>query len=437
MELNYFGKNKVIGITKLIDEKKENSDAVTEDSIKFKFGTFVLPENYDTNRLNIVLDHSFEADNLTNTIFIDHHLSETAHNLRYKSNSFMMMENFDDIYSVLFAMLNPDDRVYSNITVWIHSDIDGICSGIIMRDILNRIANNEEIYDKEHYMTNLRLAMILGNYGDIDEHAIVDLANYFDSEDEINIFNKKIKGWCSSISRFMKAVRQPVIHKYNKLFNMFLRELETDGFNDNAVDSKLVGTIYNDFLGGIANMSIVNTKSILFYFNNLAQNDIINRIVEIYNKTVERETTNYIDPTVPCFEMTIIFNGDKTKTKYKLLLVNSLFDIGRSVVWKYRSMYRMLTKKSFSSSEWYYKLTDWDKTKFNNIDTEHLMKNAVCYNLKLNKLSFDSENNSAYDIAKLFDGGGHGGMEDGNSLGSVEIKDITQFYNSFTIKEIY
>jgi hypothetical protein len=171
--------------------------------------------------------------------------------------------------------------------------------------------------------------------------------------------------------------------------------------------------------------------------NVLAQNNVINKIVELYNEESDKLLINYMEPVIPCMEMKIIFKNDESKNIYKLIIIDSPFDSGRSIIWKYNSSYNKLTKTSSTNvSPWYYKATDWVNSGVKTIDDIiDPNRNYVCYNKTLKKLSVNGAN--AYDIAKnIFNGGGHIGDER-NSIGSVVIEDENIFYDSFMIVDIY
>ena len=151
-------------------------------------------------------------------------------------------------------------------------------------------------------------------------------------------------------------------------------------------------------------MNNVNMVSIISYFNGIIQNDLILTILNIYNEEIENIVKSYMENESPSIEMTIMFKEDETKSKYKLFIIDTPFDCGRSVLWKYRVMVKNLLKNKPRISKWHYNVSDWATKK----QLGKLTDNCVCYNKCLNKLSFDSSNESAYNISKdVFNGGGH------------------------------
>jgi len=185
-----------------------------------------------------------------------------------------------------------------------------------------------------------------------------------------------------------------------------------------------------DSLVNLVDIDIIRS---LYFFNLLAQNKILNLILEVYNQEIADIINNYIEPTTPSFEMNIIFLKDPTRTKFKLLIIDSPFDCGRSVIWKYRSNLNIFLKKCGPANQWKYRISDWSKDR-NLLDYD----NVVCYNKQLKKISIDGTNSSAFDVAKnIFDGGGHATTDDGRSLGSVVIEDENLFFKSFILTDFF
>lgn len=394
----------------------------------FYFGSFVEPKmvhEYNAG-LNIVLDHSFDYSEKKDFIFIDHHLTEAILNIPYSSNADLMVQHYKDIYICISEIMKLYN--YENITVYIHFDVDGIASGLIMKKILLDLSTGTM---DNNFETAIKLAQVFGNYGDIDKDAKAKLVDLFSDTESIDIFDKKIKGMCKTLSRYMKAVRSLVTDD-DYMLRMIERRIEEK--IDNLSIEMIKESLYN-IANNISHIKTINTKTIIDYFNIIMQNSTINYVLDYYNKEIENIIKSYTETDSPSIEMTIIFNDDKTKTKYKLFTIDTPFDCGRSVLWKYKSSLRNMLRIKPKVSPWYYKVTDWYKKK----DLESLSDNAICYNKCLNKISLDSQNNSAYDIAKnIFDGGGHNHLDGGNaSLGSAMIPQEEIFYNSYSIYEIF
>lgn len=435
MELEFFGNGaeQFIAIN-YIDKSDDNIFSKNEIEINYHFNTFIRPINFDGSHLNIIVDHNFDIKEEDNVVIVDHHLMETKFNKVYKSNTYLMMEKYEEIYSVLAELAYK----FKYIDVYMHADIDGLCSGLIVQHILMNIFN-EKKSDSISYIDDLNLVLALGNYGDIADNAKLDLDKFLNTESatELDLYDKKISKYCSSIARFMKAIRTGLIEYQNgcvssELMSAYNLKLYSYGLTFEDVMST-INNIYKD----IKNINNVNAKSVLILMNTLAQNNIINKIIELYNIESELLLVNYMDPVIPCMEMKIIFKNDESKNIYKLLIIDSPFDSGRSIIWKYNTSYNKLSRTNSSNvSPWYYKVTDWVNSGVKTIDDIiDPNRNYACYNKMLKKLSINGTN--AYDIAKdIFDGGGHMGDEE-NSLGSVVIEDENIFYDSFMIVDIY
>lgn len=124
------------------------------------------------------------------------------------------------------------------------------------------------------------------------------------------------------------------------------------------------------------------------------------------------------------------FTNVDEKPIYKVLIIDSPMDVGRSVIWTYKGRLR------------YFK-DDADLKKFTMANykrniPEMIMqcKNIACYNMFSGKLSLHSdEGNSAFNVAKAFGGGGHLGIDNG-SLGSVSLDSDTLKNNSIIISMV-
>lgn len=400
------------------------------EMVHFKFGAFGQPQEVEDNEdcLFIALDHSFDYSEDKDFIFIDHHLIETVCNKHYKSNAELLSENYVYIYNLLSDIFN--NFSYSDIYVYMHNDLDGICSGIIFRKLLEDIHNGQL---DVNFKSNINLAHILGNYGDIDEDAKFLLNDLFDDSFSVDIFDKKIKSMAKTISRFMKAVRSVFVTDifYDQPLTPIGKELlDKIKIEDMNILRKLIFSVCND----IRDMNSVNSKLIIVYFNRIMQNNLINDILIKYNEEIETIVKSYMENDSPSIEMTIIFKEDESKTKYKLFIIDTPFDCGRSILWKYRVMVKNILKNKPKISKWYYNVADWSTKK----QLGKLTDNCVCYNKCLKKLSFDSSNKSAYNISKdVFNGGGHKIENAQNSLGSAICKNEEVFFDSFVLLDFF
>ena len=399
--------------------------------IEFRFGTFERPASMSPNQLNIVLDHYYEFNKETDIIaFIDHHLVEVVKNIGYKSNAFMLYSNYKAIYNTLRPVINLCANKVSAIVVWFHEDLDGVASAIIMRKILSDIINGSADIA---YNSKLILANILGNYGDIAPDAKNDLSKIIvppSNQAAIDIYDKKISSFCKSFSRYLKATRN--IRKYHddeekiRSYNSYI--------SPSGVSFADINEIENSICYWIASIKDVNLKTTYMLINYIAQNVTINKIVDFYNKESDRIISAFINPEKGqscAFELVVKVKNDTITTPYKLLFIDSPFDIGRSIIWKYRSSYAATTKaKNPRVSQWQYKVSDWKNIKNNSID------NIMCYNMNISKLSIDGSDTSAYAIAEVLGGGGHKSTSDGRSIGSVKVDDINKFLDMCIIIDL-
>lgn len=432
MELEFFGNRdpQIIALNVTVDVDKVVNN---NPKVNYYFNIFQKPDIFNPDNLNIIVDHNFEMDENDNFIIADHHLTETEFGIIYKSNSALMMENYDDIFTVINELYNKFDVI----DVYMHADVDGLCSGLITQHmILNAIHQSKNSNPAD----DLSLALVLGNYGDIADDAKFLMGKFvnYKSDEELEVYDRKMSKYCSSIARFMKGVRTGIIEYHNNESNTELMS---------AFDLRLkpYGLLFTDLIDTaelmyqlLADLTIVNTKSILVFMNTLAQNFVINKFLTIYQEESESLINNYIDPVVPCMEMRIKFKEDKTENNYKLIVIDSPFDLGRSVIWKYNTSYNKMNIKSGGRmNKWYYKVTDWVNSGARTIDqVVDEKRNYICYNRILKKLSMNGTN--AYNIAnEIFGGGGHISVDDGNSLGSVIIEDENIFYDSFVIVDIF
>ena len=428
-EIDFLNEDKIIGLN-LVKLTTIPNDNINSIKLEFKFNSFSRPKIMLDHKLHIVVDHSFDYNPQSDSIiFIDHHLVEQLTGAIYKSNSDMMIVNYKHIYNTIKAILDRSGEDI-DITIWMHSDIDGLCSGMIVKKILYDIE-----YGKmdENYRQHLKMAHIIGNYGDIDPEAKLALTDIFSKESEINVFDKKISGFCRSLSRFMKATRATYDDLNSGVLGEIINEMDSrlkvKNLDHHDINSVLI--LINDLL---CKMDDVDIKRTLTFFNILSQNKIINLILAIYNDEIADLINNYIEPTTPAFEMQIVFLKDPTKTPFKLLIIDSPFDCGRSVIWKYRSNLNIFLKKAGPANQWKFRISDWSKDR----PLMDLTKNVICYNRVLHKLSLDGDNSSSFDIAKtIFDGGGHAMTDDGRSLGSVVIENDEFFFNSFILIDFF
>lgn len=414
--------------------------------INYNFGSFEKPKIDINNKycLNICLDHSFEIEKNEYFLFIDHHLIERlieSNELKnefvnnyYKeycsSNANLMYNIYENIIEIIRS-LN-----FNEVNVFMHADLDGIASGIIMKQIL------EDSRNYKMSKNDILFVRMLGNYGDLYEYAKYDLTDYFDDPNDVLIFDKKIKTIVKNLGRFMKAIR-PCLNYYcntnkNSKLSNFTKEvieledlLERIGINPIQFENFLNNIILKD----IENFKKIDVFTIIMYLNRITSNIVYKAINIEFQKLIDSIVKEYLEPDFPQIELSIIFKKDTKKTVYKLLTIETPFDCGRSVIWKYRSSYKQLLYKDLTLNKWNYKLTDWK-----NKNHANMMKNIACYNKTLNKLTLDGESESSYNIATSFtsSGGGHCNTisEGVGSIGSVKVLE-DEFINSIIVKEFF
>lgn len=429
-DIQFFGKNKIVAVK--LSTSNEIDSSLSSNELVYRFSNFERPSNLDSNAVNIFLDNNFfdflPEDNI---IFIDHHLHEENKEPEFNSNVSMMIVHYREIFEIVNKILKSlNDK---SVHVYIHQDLDGICSGLVFKHMYNCIKNSTE---PTNYEYDLKFTEILGRYGDIDPNAKVQLTTLFSNEKEIDIYDKKISVFCKKIGRFMKATRGYLNNFENSfVINEDIYEdfkIKTDKYKINNMS---VNEIYDTICERIEQLDVVNTQSTVMFFNLIAQDPIFKTVLELYESEVADITSNYTNPTIPAFEMSVVFKNDPTNTPYKLLVINTSLDCGRSVIWKYRTIVNTMLKQGATNSPWYYKVTDWKKEK--NLVKEN--ENMICYNKMLNKVSFDSSNNSGYTIAsEIFNGGGHSqSINDSRSIGSASVSNEQEFLNSFRLLNFY
>ena len=422
--------NNLIGIN-LSNNVKEYSNKTKQISpiIKCNFGTFDTPK-LDNNNIYIVVDHSFAFNKNDNIIFIDHHLIGELFNISYASNSELLANNYELIYTTLNKILKTFK--FNAIVILIHHDIDGVASGIITKKILLDVYANE--LDKE-YNNKILMAKILGNFGDINPNADVDLTEIFSTTTEIAVYSAKLKLFCKSFSRFMKATRTiftDLDNFDNENSKKFINYINTSGITLSNIED-----IIKYICNFISSSKEIDTKHILTFCNILAINKKFNIIVNIYNEEMTRISNSYICPAKndsPMFEMTVIFKNDINKTPFKLLIIDTPFDCGRSIIYKYRVSAKYNFNNKMTTNPWSYKLSDWLGINKNILQLD----NIACYNKYINKLSLDGNNDSAYNIAVGFGGGGHANTDEtGRSLGSTTVDNIDTLLSNCIISAIF
>lgn len=428
--------NNLIGVN--LNPKYANTNNNYDlENIKFKFGDFTRP-NLNKDNLYIVVDHSFEYETEDNVIFLDHHLIEEIFGISYCSNADLLFKNYTLIFQTIKEILNNFN--FNDVVVFMHHDIDGVCSGLITKKLLCDVSIG---IPDANYAKKIKLAQVFGNFGDISPTAMVELSDIFNDESSIDIYTKKIKAFCSHFSRFIKATRV-LFNDFNdndfnteniKSFNSFIKE-----YNINTND---IYQVINNVCENIETLKDIDTKILLNYFNYIVIDKTIRKVVEAFIIECDKYISACINPEKndpSFFETMIQFKSDPNSTKFRFLTINMPFDCGRTIIWKYRYQLSKINDDAkigkVKKHKYYYKIIDW-KNINDNVLTPSSADNIMCYNMYLDKLSIDGNNSSAFLIAQELGGGGHGSIEDGRSIGSVVIDDINDVLSNSAIIEIF
>lgn len=399
-------KQEVIVDNILWNEIKEYREIVDKKEIELIFSSFDLPSpfydensrfNEDTrNYLNIWCDNAPSDLSKLNTpnIIIDHHTYETKYpdNFDYTSNCDMIMRNFGIIYSYLKEVFYNLNNGFQKVNIFIHTDMDGIFSGMMIKYIITLIYNDINITKDniKNYKHEIILPYVLGEMGDI-------------SSKIENIIKEKIPE--------LNYYRLQRFQRYcNRLFKGFKNAINVDilRFNDDG------SFYYNDlehkvlrYILALCNSNDTYNKTFFYYFINcLDTNPDCLQLVSNVEFDINNSKRLLESLTVP-----IIIKFDDYNCPYYFFTINSNYDVGRSVLWSYKG----------------------SNSKSMNFDNMGIM----VYNQTLKKLSSHSfGNDTSYNISKdLFNGGGHI-LKNGDALGSCEFKDISMLNKFFKLAKI-
>jgi len=351
----------------------------------------------------------------------------------YGSNSRMIFNNFSVIYKVLNKILA--EKQVDNIGVCFHTDLDGIGSAFLIAKILYLIKNKKEISKEEIDTTGL--AMLLGEYGDISDNKLEDLQDVLSPKNSYSTgISKKMDIMTKNFGRFLKAIR-PVIdlNSHSETKAGEIERLENK-LKDLAIN---YGVGYEEFYSSfIKIIDFFNTIedidqfTIIRFISQIVQDPINRIIIDLVQKEIDFMVNSYLRPETPQFDFTVQFYGfdneDNKLPEYRLFLIDSPLDVGRSVMWTYRGRLQYF-KDAVDSKK-------FSVANYRSIIPEMVLKckNMCCYNIFSGKLSLQSADNSAFDIGKAFGGGGHGNTGEG-SLGSVGV-DIEELRKHIKVMEI-
>lgn len=396
---------------------------------------------YDPSRALITHENSINSDDFNyaynpagfNYVFIDHHLYESKiGKCPYHSNSIMIYENFRMIFQILQKIITSKQVDY--VGVLFHTDLDGIGSGLMIAKILHLIKEGRlNLVDED--ITSIGLAMVLGEYGDISPDKQSMLFDVFKPGAAfMDGLGAKFEYLSKNIVRFFKAIR-PVIDIKSHLHESCT--LENLRLKYNELTFKY-GLGYEEFLkayegikAAFNKLGDVNDLTITLFLSSLVQNTINKKIISLVQQEIDEASDSYLRPETPQVEVSIKFTNIENSPEYKLLLIDSPLDIGRSVMWTYKGRLQYfkdsVVYKKFNMANYLDGLPHLKK----------LCKNICCYNIFSGKLSLHSSDDSAFRIGKALGGGGHGNLEDGkSSLGSVAIDIETLNKNCVIIEKL-
>lgn len=419
-------------------KKRESEFDLNTMVIKYNFSSFKFPslnslfsdkvgeKNIDTeifeeNTLLISVDNSFDipTEKAVSCIFIDHHLFEQiTGSSRYHSNAIMIHKNFVLIAKFLEKIIR--EKEIQNIGVLFHTDLDGVGSGLLIAKILELIKYNRVKEISVEDIDSVSLATVLGEYGDISEDKEELLFEVFQQKDIYSAgLKKKFEIMTKNLGRYLKAIR-PVIELevHDEEYS------ETDRSNmvnkyDELIPKYRIG--YREMLKSyykiknyFDNLQNIDSLEIISFISSLVQDQTNRIIIELVQKEIDALVDSYLRPSTPQIDIVVQFTNIEKSPEYKLLLIDSPLDVGRSVMWTYRGRLQYFKDdpdyKRFSMANYRAGIPYILKK----------CKNICCYNIFSGKLSLQSEDESAFEIGKAFGGGGHGNTGAG-SLGSVLI----------------
>lgn len=356
-----------------------------------------------------------------NYVFIDHHLYERKCGVcPYASNSAMIYKNFNAITKALSKIIA--NKQIDNVGVLFHTDLDGIGAGLMILKMLEII--KKERAPRESDINDIGLAFVLGEYGDISgdkEEIALSVFNQRGNKRD-GVLNK-MKCMAKNLGRFMKAIRPVIDCKVHLRPGMHDVEL-MERFNELKIK---YGIGYLDVLNAYLKIKAffntapsINSLSIMCLISQMVQDPINRIIIDMVQSEIDLVTSSYLKPETPQFDAFVKFGmfedleTDNYKP-YKLLIIDSALDIGRSVMWTYTGRLKYFSNTTVDRYK--YSMKDFG-SELSRIYSR--CENMAVYNTFSEKLSLNSTDQSAFEIAKAFGGGGHGGTESG-SLGSVSV----------------
>ncbi|NCC70487.1 hypothetical protein EOM09_02805 [bacterium] len=336
-------------------------------------------------------------------LFIDHHILEVLKEQRNSSNAYLMYHKLNKIISFLKDLF--EQFHFSNINVFYHADIDGVSSGVMMMSILNMIKD-----DKEYIADDFNQCLLYGEIGDISD----DVDKRFNKKQSMQT-RKVIKLSAKYCSIIFKTVRPFLKEKNIKNF------VEDISYLTPKIAENMIYSI-NKYIEKITKINNPN-NAILLLMTRLN----INNVGELIYKDYIFKKDNLVERFIETKEPNLFYKGTYNGNDYIIMIIDCPYDIGRSIMWTIKAKLKYILSNNAARSDWKFNLTA-------DVSNKKLFSKAfdymICYNGSLEKGSSHSIDNSAYEMAKDFGGGGHD-VKDG-SLGSFELS-MEEFFEKLEV----
>jgi hypothetical protein len=403
-----FKVKEVPGILTVVNFEQINDDIENNNYINCIPTSFISPKLNNIG-FNIVVDNNFDLDPLIdkNVIFIDHHLSEVVHNKKFSSNSLLIYNNYDKIKSFFKNII-----LNNCVTIYYHSDVDGIMSCFLIKAMIYEIKNKKNI-DKDI----LIMMMVLGENGDISPNMEDSVMEWNTSiiPDGLNIENfiKKIHNHITGLSRFIKIIR-PYMNNLILDENLpIVKKIEET--SSNRIGNGILKKITYKFMNSINNMNQYTIIGLLNFCNIIASDFDYTSLKNVFEEEKTNLASLLVYPTSSNNNFRIYGTFGNNNEIYDILLISSWIDIGRTLCWSYLGKLKYYKQDQYEN----------DGTFYNHRYIGGISKiierstNIACYNNFLEKLVLNSNNESAFLIGQELGGGGHNNIS--TSIGSVII----------------
>jgi len=410
--------------------KNKKSIETKNDHITFNFSSFsVFDANPTVPTVFVFVDNFCEISekvlNSSGVFIIDHHLTEETSKYGNTSNAGQISDNYDLIYDSFLEYKEVFEN--SKIEILIHTDMDGLSSGFLIKKIILSVLNGKKD-TQEIFKNSTQFIRAFGDYGDVSKDPISNVEMYEDDV-YIKILDTKFKTIVKNFGRVFKAVKPSIgVSEFEKYeLERYNTQLSSLGLNIKDLE-----LIRNFIINEMNSISDINSLSFFVFFNSLSSNSIYNKVLDIVNTEITRITEHLYGEKSPLVDIIGISNVDKTKTQYKLIVIDSPFDIARNAVYVFKS--KVEKNSLVSGNQYTYRLGDYKKI----INLKSHVINVICYNKGIKKFTMMSSNMSALEIAKYFSGGGHGeDTASEGSIGSFTLENPEEFFREFRMVRLY